>query len=183
MCSSVETTGHNFVDDQGPRDTGPQYRAANGETRQWQRCTGCGNVQTRRVVTFSSVKPAFFRKHFEAARQDSDQIAAATSPFDPTASRGTRYFEWSDGFHHAGFAVRADGELVYVFSTLPGLGGAIVKAAISEGAVYLDCFDGYLPSLYARFGFQADAHVPNWRPDGPDVVYMSLPGYSSRHGV
>lgn len=43
MCTSVDTTGHTFVDD----ETRSAYVAYSGEVRVWQVCTGCGNVQTR----------------------------------------------------------------------------------------------------------------------------------------
>ncbi len=127
---------------------------------------------------FSNVKPAYFRRHFENARADGRNgslIAAATSPFDPSQSRGTRYFLWSDGVDYAGYAIRPDGELVYVFSTARGHGDAIVASAIVNGATHLDCFDGYLPSLYARHGFVETARESNWTPGGPDVVWMARP--------
>ena len=132
---------------------------------------------------FYNVKPWFFRKHFENARRDSGLVATMTSEFDPKASRGTKYYEWSDGFNHAGYAIRADGELVYVFSTARGMGDKIMESALANGAVYLDCFDGYLVNLYSRHGFRVVKRVENWTPGEPDVVYMALPGYADRHGV
>jgi hypothetical protein len=50
----------------------------------------------------------------------------------------------------------------------------LVVDAIDAGARSLDCFDGYLPTLYARHGFAETHRVANWPPDGPDVVYMRL---------
>ena len=41
--------------------------------------------------------------------------------------------------------------------------------AISEGGIKLDCFDGFLPKLYAKFGFEPVAKVkfdPNFQPAG-----------------
>jgi hypothetical protein len=44
-CSSVEADGpHRFVDTEAP-----SFVSLAGEVRRWQRCTGCGNVQTRPV--------------------------------------------------------------------------------------------------------------------------------------
>jgi hypothetical protein len=129
----------------------------------------------------SSVKPAYFRQCFERARFKSEQVRNATSDFH--AERGAKYFVWSNGTEYAGCVVRPDGELTNVFSTIRGMGDRIVRFAIEHGAVYLDCFDGYLPTFYARHGFVTVATVPNWTPGGPDVVYMSLPGFESRHGV
>lgn len=132
---------------------------------------------------FSNVKPRFFRTTFEAARADRPNIAAATSEYDTTpAARGTRYYQASNGYDHWGYAIRADGELVYVFSTVKGKGDDIVASAILNGAVYLDCFDGHLTSLYGRHGFEVVDRVANWTPGQPDVVFMSLPGYADRHG-
>jgi len=129
---------------------------------------------------FANVKMPYFRRHFLAAREDSALIREATSEFLP--ERGTSYYLWSDGFDYAGFAIRSDGELVYVFSTVRGRGDAIVSAAIALGATYLDCFDGHLTGLYGRHGFETVATVENWTPGGPDVVYMALAGYGSMHG-
>ena len=67
-----------------------------------------------------------------------------------------------------------DGELCGVFSTVKGRGDAIMRDALTAGAVRLDCFDGYLPGFYARHGFRETHREENWTPGGPDVVYMSL---------
>lgn len=169
MCSSVETTGHVYKD-----RADSEYRDMVGDLRMWQDCVGCGNVRNRRVAHFSHVKPVHFRRHFESARQDNPLIGANTSDYstDP-AARGTRYYLWSDGVSHAGFAVRADGELVYVFSTARGMGDAIVATAIEKGATHLDCFEGHLTDLYASHGFVETAREANWAPGAPDVVWMS----------
>lgn len=127
------------------------------------------------------VSPAMFALFYGRARSESSLIAENTSPYDH--HDGTRYRLATDGLGNRwGYAVRADGELVFVFSTVKGRGDEIVRSAIEAGAVYLDCFDGHLPTLYARHGFVEVARVPNWNPEGPDVVYMSLPGFESRHG-
>lgn len=118
----------------------------------------------------NNVKMPFFRAYFESARRYSEQIRNATSEF--LGERGTRYFLWSDGFESAGFAIRSDGELVYVFSTVKGKGAELVARAVELGATYLDCFDGYLPSLYARHGFVEIRREDNWTPGAPAVVYM-----------
>lgn len=73
----------------------------------------------------------------------------------------------------SGFAVTPDAELIGVFSAVRGRGDDIVRAAIAAGATHLDCFDGYLPALYARHGFVETRREPNWTPGGPDVVYMA----------
>ena len=128
-----------------------------------------------------------FGERFSAARAESPLIARATSEFDPSCQQDTRFYLIDNAPPHqgqfrpaavlhyyesAGFAVRPDGELVYVFSTVKGQGDVIVRAAIARGADHLDCFDGYLPGLYSRNGIARITSLPNWTPGGPDVVYM-----------
>lgn len=131
---------------------------------------------------FTEHPPYLFRTILDHVRRLDSRIADATSTFDHV--EGTRYFlddEEMTGI--VGYAIRPDGELVYVFSTVPGQGAAIVESALANGAVYLDCFEGYLPTFYGRHGFVEVSRVANWTPGEPDVVYMSLPGFESRHGV
>ncbi len=131
-------------------------------------------------MRYLPVTSSMFGSAFNTARDLSSQIADATSPFDPGVTNGSVFCLAVDA--RSGFVVRPDGELVYVFSLDKGNGAEIVTTAVSTGAVYLDCFDGYLPTLYGRHGFEVVSRVANWTPGGPDVVYMSLPGYADRHG-
>lgn len=110
-----------------------------------------------------------FANSFGAARDAFDHIRDATSDF--CSVKGTRYYLTDD--YESGFAIRKDGELVFVFSTVKGRGNALVRAAVRRGATHLDCFDGYLPTLYGRHGFVETRREPNWTPDGPDVVWMA----------
>jgi len=142
---------------------------------------GVGRDAHHTAVVFCMVDARTFAHFFDVARVTSEQVRAATSVFDFYSDDETAYVLTTDA--RSGYAVRSDGELVYVFSTVKGRGDAIVEKAIYSGAVYLDCFDGYLVELYARHGFRKDAWVPNWTDGQPDVVYMSLPGYADRHGV
>jgi len=111
-----------------------------------------------------------FRFNFNLFRED-HKHAGATSEFEDV--EGTRYF-LSDDFD-SGYAIRENGELVFVFSRKPGRGDELVASAVENGAYRLDCFDGYLPSLYARHGFVEHDREENWTPGGPDVVYMYVP--------
>ena len=77
-----------------------------------------------------------------------------------------------------GFIVKATGELVGLWSHVPGNGNGLVTAAIAYGATSLDCFDGYLPTLYGRHGFVIVRREANWIAGGPDVVYMHLPHWN-----
>lgn len=128
-------------------------------------------------LVFAVVDSETFALHFNGARHHT-RIAEATSEFEH--EEGTLYVLTTDAL--SGFAVREDGELVYVWSVERGRGNALVSSAVRVGATYLDCFDGYLPSLYERHGFRRVKTVPNWTVGGPDVVYMALRGYASRHG-
>lgn len=133
-------------------------------------------------MSYRLVLPSVFNRYYTIARGCHKRIEDATSPFEDDGT--TRYFIHDDdpdrGF--SGYAVRADGELVFVWSCGRGEGDALVRSALANGAVYLDCFDGYLVDFYARHGFRVVKRVSNWTPGGPDVVYMALPGFEDRHG-
>ncbi len=137
------------------------------------------------IMAFREISDTYFGQTFGLARDFHEQIREATSEF--SHETGTRYFLDTDGKDGqpgwAGFGIRSDGELVYVWAIGGGRGDDIVTHAVENGATYLDCFDGYLPTFYARHGFEAVATVPNWTPGGPSVVLMALPGYADRHGV
>ena len=88
--------------------------------------------------------------------------------------------------HKSGYAIKADGDIVSVFS-LPGAsqGYNAVKSAIENGAKKLDCFDGFLVTFYKAFGFfeinrepwNEDYAPVNWdyiQHGTPDIVYMQL---------
>lgn len=124
---------------------------------------------TRDGNTPREVSADVFARAFNYARVKFDVVREATSPFE--AIPDTRYY-LGDVTLPGGYAIRADGELVYVFTTARGHGDALVRAAIVNGATHLDCFDGYLPTFYARHGFTETHREPNWTPDGPDVVWM-----------
>lgn len=70
-----------------------------------------------------------------------------------------------------GFMLTPEGEIQNLFST-EHAGVAALEQAIREGGTRLDCFDGFLPLFYERFGFREVRREPNWTPGGPDVVYM-----------
>lgn len=113
-----------------------------------------------------------FAQHLNGARGISPRIDAATSAIDPDLEpEGTRHY--LDSVNGAGFAVRKDGELVFVHSIARGLGAALIEVAVRAGADHLDCFDGYLPEFYARHGFVETSREPNWTDGEPDVVFMA----------
>jgi hypothetical protein len=96
---------------------------------------------------------------------------------------GARCFLTEDGF--AGYVLQSGGDLQSVFSSVRGRGDLLVRHAVANGARTLDCFDGYLPTLYARHGFREVRREANWTDGGPDVVFFRLPdgsGCPNWHG-
>ena len=92
-----------------------------------------------------------------------------------------------DGLY--GMAIAKDGDIVSVFknpvSQEKGIADVIIELAKQKGGKKLDCFDGFLPKLYSKFGFKEkarmswdDQYAPknwNYERDGkPDVVMMEL---------
>ncbi len=120
---------------------------------------------------FAAASSVAFLFALSTARKFSAQVSSATSAPDeiPTSAR---FFLSENG--RAGYGITAEGTLISVFSLDRGKGNAIVSDAIANGATNLDCFDGYLPTLYARHGFTVTHREANWTPGGPDVVFMSL---------
>lgn len=97
------------------------------------------------------------------------------------ANYGARVFMSAD--KQSGFAVKADGDLITVFSLAKGRGRQLVTEAVKAGATKLDCYDGHLATLYGAAGFEVverltwdDQYKPaDWdseRFDNPDVLYM-----------
>lgn len=72
-----------------------------------------------------------------------------------------------------GFAIGPDGDLCNLFS-MEHRGADAIRAAMELGANKLDCFDGKLPGLYSKFGFEEYKREPNWIKGEPDVIYMRL---------
>ena len=110
----------------------------------------------------------------ESARERHPLIAASTSsPLEIAGVLSLDDIAYLSDDGLSGYVVKASGELVGVFSSVKGRGDALMVSAIANGARRLDCFDGYLPELYARHGFRETDRAENWTPGGPDVVYMA----------
>lgn len=79
---------------------------------------------------------------------------------------------------NAGFAIKPDGDLINLFnnSGISGYGKILVNKAIELGAKKLDCFEGFLPDYYRKFGFITYKREKNWsgNPDDNGVQYMVL---------
>lgn len=64
-----------------------------------------------------------------------------------------------------------NGELMGLFAE-KGKGSWLLYHAMNDGAVLLDCFDGFLPKFYAKHGWTEYQREANWTAGEPDVVYM-----------
>jgi hypothetical protein len=92
-----------------------------------------------------------------------------------------------------GLAVKDNKDVVSVFRN-PTMGkrgviDTLMPEAIAAGGDHLDCFNGYLPGTYAKFGFVPVARVKfsrgdapehwNYERDGePDIIFMAHDGRS-----
>lgn len=87
----------------------------------------------------------------------------------------------------AGYAIKPDGDIVNVFSNVPGrnIGATLVLDAVARGGKKLDCLGEHLAKLYKDLGFEEvgrepwnDEYAPpdwNYERDGrPDVIYLKL---------
>ncbi len=97
-------------------------------------------------------------------------------------SMGTTCYMATDKM--SGYAITHEFDLISVFS-LPGAhnGKDAIRNAVANGAQTLDCIDGFLPTLYSKFGFVEykriqwdDAYAPeNWdyeKLGRPDIIFM-----------
>ncbi len=127
---------------------------------------------TTTATSFFQVSAVAFRAALAGAQDTSATVAGSTTPAADLDLSGAACYVADDLC--SGYVVKANGELISVFSLIKGRGNAIMADALRNGASHLDCFDGYLPTLYARFGFREVTREPNWTAGGPDVVYMAL---------
>lgn len=121
------------------------------------------------MTTFQQTTYETFSAFYIAWRRDASPVAKDSTVDHARLNSAARYFVSAD--HLSGFCID-DGELRAVWSFVKGRGDALVSEAVFFGADRLDCFDGYLPTLYARHGFVETHRVANWTPSEPDVVYM-----------
>lgn len=113
-----------------------------------------------------------FARALNGARRESELIKEATTPPEDLPVNAS-YLLTQDGY--SGYGVTYGGELIGLFSLVKGRGKRMVDEAVAlDGAQYLDCFDGFLPSYYEQFGFVEYKREANWTEGGPDVVYMRL---------
>ena len=135
-------------------------------------------------------KAAEFRGLLEAIKNDpnpKNKFGAAVYLYDQADYEGMRLFVSDD--RKSGFALKADGDIVSVFSGGGGAAMDLVSLAIEQGGMKLDCFDTVLPEIYSANGFKVATREPwneTYMPAGwnkqtfyefnrgePDVVYMT----------
>lgn len=119
------------------------------------------------VTTFPT-----FCEFYARAREADERIRAATSPIAELPATAA-YYVAPD--HESGYGVSRSGELIAVWSRVPGRGAVLVHDACWRGAEWLSCFDGYLRTFYERAGFYVEHEELNWTPGGPVVLHMRLP--------
>jgi len=111
------------------------------------------------------------------------------SPYKPDDLKEDDVFLFDTPYGKAGYAVRPDGYAGSLFNNtqVPGLGAEMIVDAALHGANHGDCFDGFLPEYYKKFGMVEvkrdkwdDKYAPeNWdygKYGKPDVVYMEYKG-------
>ncbi len=123
---------------------------------------------------------------FTETRDDNipSDFRAFVTPYTPKKYRemGVRTYVSKGG--KSGYAIKKDGDIISVFSS-EGKGKLMIADAIKRGGNKLDCFDGFLPAFYGKFGFKEtgrykwdDQYKPQgWntaKHDNPDVVLMEL---------
>ena len=126
---------------------------------------------------FHHVTAKKFHMALQYARMASHRINEFTDDSGLAACKYSCYWLFSrcylsdDG--RTGFYI-AKGNLSSLFNLNGnGDGEVAVRTAIDLGAYELNCFDGFLPGYYAKFGFVVVDRIPNWNgPEYPDVVYM-----------
>jgi hypothetical protein len=124
---------------------------------------------------------------FVAARDKSTRPGFLT-PHTAQEMAGQKMF--LNASETVGISVDPKGDVQNVFNNGGPKGGAskALIEAIENGGRTLDCYDGFLPSLYHQFGFEEDRRMkfnPEFAPQGwdfekndnPDIVFMSWRGY------
>ena len=153
-----DVTTEEFYSPSQPRD----------ERGRWGAGTGVRPVKVSTAAFVEAITAA------HSVRKGSVTAGEMLSPPDPKYLRPSHKFLAAGG--KAGFVISREGDLQQVFnaSDEKGIGAHLIRHAIDKGARTLDCFDGFLPSYYSRFGFEEVGREANWTPGGPDVVYMAL---------
>lgn len=123
---------------------------------------------------YSSVLSAHKAQHKHGSAL-SDPAEVLDALYDALAGGGSAgvLILYDNDRNAVGGAAIANGVIMGLFAQ-SGYGSEVVKCAIACGGRELDCFDGFLPEYYSRFGFVEYDRQANWVAGEPDVVYMRL---------
>lgn len=113
-----------------------------------------------------------------SARSNNPLVHQSTTAPDDLPSSADYYL---NDTRTAGLGITDDGTLIALFNTsgVSGLGRELVGFALDNGAIHLDCFDGFLVGYYRSLGFVETHREPNWTEGEPDVVFMTRPASST----
>jgi len=129
-----------------------------------------------------------FNRAISAAKEDNDH-GAFVHTYTPQEYKDMKLFVVNAGA--AGIAVKKDGDIVSVFKNpdmaqkddIEKINKELLLTAIDNGGKKLDCFDGFLPELYSKFGFEPGCRIKfndefapeSWdfkRDCRPDILFM-----------
>lgn len=141
----------------------------------------------------SAVYQVFSPQAFHDAIVDAKKgnpYGAFVTAYDADDYKGNRMFLLPKG--EAGFSLTPEGDIVSVFknpkkTTEKKVTERTLLVALAHGGKTLDCFDGFLPQLYAQHGFKAVCKLKfdrEYAPEGwdyerdgePDVVFFAHNG-------
>jgi hypothetical protein len=132
--------------------------------------------------------PKVFYRAICAAKGDNEHGAFVHS-YEAEEYKDMKLFIVNAGA--AGIAVKKDGDVISVFKNpdmarkddIEKINKELLLTAIDNGGKKLDCFDGFLPELYSRFGFEPGCWIKfndEFAPEGwdferdgrPDILFM-----------
>jgi len=127
-------------------------------------------------------------EEFVAERDKNKRLGYLSQSQPDELKGGYRFFLSADKKVGFGISPEGHGESLFNNGGEKGAGTKALFEGIKHGMITLDCFDGYLPSLYTQAGFVEtgrikfnDQYAPkdwDYKKDGrPDVVFMSFRGW------
>ncbi|RLF65134.1 MAG: hypothetical protein DRN30_04560, partial [Thermoplasmata archaeon] len=122
---------------------------------------------------YNQVNSNLFHSKVSEAISTRKRVGSELDAYDKSDYENMNTFLHQDG--KSGYAVKADGELVSVFSSEKGRGHGLMEHALSQGAAHGNATDGYLTSFYEKHGAKEYKRDANWEPGGPDIVYFKFP--------
>ena len=131
-----------------------------------------------------------FANAINKAKESHKELGASVFAYSPEEYQQMKLFITPD--NKAGFAIKADGDIVSVFnhkkSKYRGISPTMMLLAVQEGGKKLDAFDVALPRFYSQAGFKISSRLPwsdaeapvGWSKKAanafnkgePDVVFM-----------